>query len=113
MLFKYSVLLDPTLKQKLKGARKQKAGGPKEEDGSLASCVWAMLVAAGIHIKMITPPKPDINAYYHSVKKHSFAGADASILMTVWKPILDLVFPADVRSKNPDTQKKYVGFVNC
>jgi hypothetical protein len=94
MLFEYSVLRSPMLARKVKGKRrKKKSGGTsRAEDDTLGAHVWAMLTAAQIHIKMLTPPTADINAYYYSIKKHNFAGEDASKLMSVWRPILELVF---------------------
>ena len=47
MLWSYAVLRDSTLNKKARKGRHK-----DDDDGSLASVVWAMLVAAGVHVKV-------------------------------------------------------------
>ena len=87
MLFTETVLTDATLGRKLTKKEKKKAGlsgaTSQTEDLSLAGAVWLLLLAAGIHVKLFTPPKANINTYYHSISKHSFEGGDAMKLMVI------------------------------
>ena len=103
MLFTETVLTDATLGRKLTNKEKKKAGlsgaTSQTEDLSLAGAVWLLLLAAGIHVKLFTPPKANINTYYHSISKHSFAGGDAMKLLVIWRQVMELVYPRDSRDQ--------------
>ena len=108
MLWEHCVLKDTTLNRKVSKRR-----GKHADDGTLASCVWALLTAAGVHIKVRGAPSNDINKYYHSIAKHSFAGSDASKLLSVWPSIMDLLYPLERRRADGTAQQAYQQWCAC
>ena len=99
-LFERSVLHDSTLGIKPKGSNDKQ---------SLAYQIWTMLTAAGIRCKLMKSPKQDVNQYWHSVSRHSFMGRDVATLLSIWKPLMKLVYSKESR-KDPAEQVKYERF---
>jgi hypothetical protein len=87
--------------------------GKNADENTLASYIWAMLVKAGVFVKVRGAPQNDVNKYYYSISKHSFAGSDASKLVGLWRPLMDLLYPADLRSKDAKAALEYKNWCSC
>ena len=91
-----------------------KTGRGKDADEStLASYIWAMLVRAGVYVKVRGAPQNDVNKYYYSISKHSFAGSDASKLVSLWKPLMELLYPSALRSQNATAALEFKRWCEC
>lgn len=99
MLFEYTVLRDPTLQKKIQGT--------KGDSQTLAEAVYMLLSAANIHIKHLRSPTNNVDSYYHSISRHNFAGSDASKLLHVWEPLLNLIYPECLRKENPQIARDH------
>ena len=102
LLFKKSVLEDGTLDN-----------CANQPEGSLAHAVFVLLQAAGCIMKLPHAPSKDKNKFFSSVSKHKFHGSEASKLMIVWRPLMDLVFPRSKRAADPKLESQYAALCAC
>jgi hypothetical protein len=76
--------------------------------------LWNLLLKVGIPIKKIKGEKKGAPVdWYQTVKKHSFAGADAARMLLVWKDSLDIVFPVADIEKDNILESQKLSYVQC
>ena len=100
MMFEHTVLRHTGLTNKSPG----KDG---DDSRTVAAHIYLLLIAAGIHVKMITPPSNDINQYAYSICKHGFHGSDASAIMTIWPVILEVLMPRADRDADSEMMEDF------
>ena len=105
MMWEHSVLKDERLNEK---ANKKNAGA-----GTLAEVIFRMLAKVGVFIKVRGAPSKDINKYFHSIAKHSFAGSDASKLLSIWRPVMDVLYPLSRREADAQAARDYESWCAC
>ena len=85
---------------------------PKERE-EIAKSVWGLLSSAGLPVKVLKCPKNEVESYWESISKYSFAGDDCAVLASndLWLQCVDLVMPQGARDKNYTLQARYQAIV--
>jgi hypothetical protein len=76
-----------------------------DDSGSMANLLFDLLWECLVPIKPITKPSKNKALYYSSIRKHSFHGRDAAVLLVIFPRMLDLVFPVSMR--DPSNKEMY------
>lgn len=81
----------------------------------MALQIYELLIQAGLPMKLLKCPTTEVDSYWESISKYSFAGRDCAVLSheRLWEMLLQIVMPEAARKKNHTLQTRYESCVKA
>ena len=89
--------------------------GNSKEREAMALQIYELLIQAGLPMKLLKCPTTEVDSYWESISKYSFAGRDCAVLSheRLWEMLLQIVMPEAARKKNHTLQTRYESCVKA